>query len=87
MPDLSGRTIKGYELQARLGEGAYGAVYRASQPQVKREVAIKIILPEYANQPISSAVSRRKRSWWHSWSTCILCRCTTTGANLGAPTW
>ena len=51
MADLSGTTIKGYVLQARLGEGAYGAVYRASQPQVKREVAIKVILPEYANRP------------------------------------
>ena len=51
MQDLSGQTIKGYQLKARLGEGAYGAVYRATQPQVKREVAIKIILPEYANQP------------------------------------
>ena len=51
MQDLSGTTIKGYQLQARLGEGAYGAVYRATQPQVKREVAIKIILPEYANRP------------------------------------
>jgi serine/threonine protein kinase len=51
MEDLSGRTIKGYQLQARLGVGAYGAVYRATQPQVGREVAIKIILPAYANQP------------------------------------
>jgi serine/threonine protein kinase len=34
-----------------IGEGAYGAVYRAYQPQVKREVAVKIILPEYANRP------------------------------------
>ena len=51
MEDLSGKTIKGYQLQARLGEGAYGAVYSATQAQVKREVAIKIILPEYANQP------------------------------------
>jgi WD40 repeat protein/type II secretory pathway predicted ATPase ExeA len=51
MQDLSGTSIKGYQLQARLGEGAYGAVYRASQPQVRREVAIKVILPEYANRP------------------------------------
>ena len=51
MPDLSGKSIKGYQLQARLGEGAYGAVYKATQPQIKREVAIKIILPEYANRP------------------------------------
>ena len=26
-------------------------MYRATQPQIKREVAIKIILPEYANRP------------------------------------
>jgi len=51
MQDLSGQSIKGYELIAQLGEGAYGAVYRANQPQVKREVAVKVILPEYANQP------------------------------------
>ena len=34
-----------------IGEGAYGAVYRAHQEAVDREVAIKIILPEFANQP------------------------------------
>ena len=51
MTDLSGTSIKGYELRECLGEGSYGAVYRAFQPQVGREVAIKIILPEYANQP------------------------------------
>ncbi|MCJ7657671.1 MAG: protein kinase, partial [Anaerolineales bacterium] len=51
MDDLSGGTIRGYDLIARLGEGAYGAVYRAYQPQVQREVAIKIILPRYASQP------------------------------------
>ena len=43
--------IKGYELLEPIGEGAYGAVYRARQPFVEREVAIKIILPEFANQP------------------------------------
>ena len=51
MTDLSGKSIKGYQLQARLGEGAYGAVYRGTQPQVGREVAVKIILPDYANKP------------------------------------
>ncbi|KPV51867.1 hypothetical protein SE17_18795, partial [Kouleothrix aurantiaca] len=45
------QAVKGYELRAQLGEGGYGAVYRAYQPQVGREVAIKIILPQYANHP------------------------------------
>jgi WD40 repeat protein len=45
------QSIKGYELIDLIGEGAFGAVYRAHQPVVDREVAIKIILPEYASQP------------------------------------
>jgi WD40 repeat protein/transcriptional regulator with XRE-family HTH domain len=49
--DLSGRAIRGYELGERIGEGGFGAVYRAVQPMVEREVAIKIILPRYANHP------------------------------------
>lgn len=43
--------IKGYELQELAGMGGFGAVYRAYQPTVERDVAIKIILPQYANQP------------------------------------
>jgi WD40 repeat protein/serine/threonine protein kinase len=45
------RVIKGYELRERIGAGGFGAVYRAHQAAVGREVAIKIILPEYASQP------------------------------------
>ena len=44
-------TVKGYELLERIGQGAYGAVYRAYQPHMRREVAIKIIQPHFANQP------------------------------------
>ncbi|MBE2266930.1 MAG: protein kinase, partial [Anaerolinea sp.] len=45
------RVIKGYELREKIGAGGFGAVYRAFQPAVGREVAIKVILAEYANQP------------------------------------
>ncbi len=48
--DLSGRAIRGYALAERIGAGGMGAVYRAVQPNVEREVAIKIILPAFANQ-------------------------------------
>lgn len=51
MENLSGRVIKGYELHERIGAGGFGAVYRAYQTTVGREVAIKIILPGFANQP------------------------------------
>jgi WD40 repeat protein/serine/threonine protein kinase len=51
MDNLSGQVIKGYELQERIGAGGFGAVYRAYQSTVGREVAIKIILPGFANHP------------------------------------
>src|SRR5919206_2415920 len=43
--------VKGYELREQVGEGGYGVVYRAYQPLVRRDVAVKIILPQYANHP------------------------------------
>lgn len=43
--------IKGYELRERLGTGGFGAVYRAYQSTVGREVALKVILPSIANHP------------------------------------
>lgn len=49
--DLTGRAIRGYALAERIGAGGMGAVYRATQLNVGREVAIKIILPSYANHP------------------------------------
>lgn len=51
MTNLTGKTIKGYEIQTLIGEGGFGAVYRAYQTLVKREVAVKVILPEYASEP------------------------------------
>ena len=45
------QNLKGYELRERIGAGGFGAVYRAYQSTVGREVAIKIILPGLANQP------------------------------------
>jgi WD40 repeat protein/serine/threonine protein kinase len=43
--------LKGYELRDRIGAGGFGAIYRAFQSTVGREVAVKIILPGLANQP------------------------------------
>lgn len=51
MENLSGQHIKGYSLQERIGAGGFGAVYKAHQSTVGREVAMKIILPHYANHP------------------------------------
>jgi len=43
--------LRGYQLKEQIGSGSFGVVYRAQQPAVGREVAIKIILPKYANDP------------------------------------
>ncbi|MGD2156584.1 MAG: serine/threonine-protein kinase [Anaerolineales bacterium] len=45
------QTIRGYQLRERIGAGGFGEVYRAYQAVVEREVAIKVILPVYANHP------------------------------------
>lgn len=46
-----GKVIKSYELEGLVGTGGFGAVYRARQAVVEREVAIKIIWPAFANHP------------------------------------
>src|SRR5215510_13164688 len=51
MDTLIGSDVKGYELRERIGAGGFGAVYKAYQSTVGREVAMKIILPGFANQP------------------------------------
>jgi WD40 repeat protein/DNA-binding SARP family transcriptional activator len=43
-----GRTIRGYELRERIGEGRLGIVYRAYQPTMGREVTLEVTRPELA---------------------------------------
>jgi DNA-binding SARP family transcriptional activator len=47
----AGRPLRGFQLLERVGEGSFGVVHRALQPQVGREVAIKVIRPALANDP------------------------------------
>lgn len=44
-------TPRGYQLHEQIGSGGFATVYRATQPGVSREVAIKVIAPRLANQP------------------------------------
>jgi len=44
-------SIRGFEIREHLGSGHTGAVYKAYQPVIGRDVAIKVILPQFANHP------------------------------------
>ena len=55
---LAGRTLKptdiiaGYELEAVIGRGGMGVVYRARQLMLDRTIAMKLIAGERANDPV-----------------------------------
>src|SRR5580704_7239341 len=50
--DLSGRQVGGLHLLRRLGRGAMADVYLAEQSGLNRWVAVKILKPELANDPV-----------------------------------
>ena len=50
MEELVGRTLGRYELREMLGEGGMGAVFRAYQANLKREVAVKVLPRSLAKQ-------------------------------------
>ncbi len=45
------RGVRGFELKEEIGSGAYGTIYRAVQPAIGRDVAVKVIRRKYANDP------------------------------------
>ena len=51
-PDLGDlrRLLPHYEIHALIGRGGMGAVYRATQPDLEREVAIKLLPAELADE-------------------------------------
>ncbi|MBN1250113.1 MAG: protein kinase [Anaerolineae bacterium] len=51
MERLVGQTLSRYKITELLGEGGMGAVFRATDLTLQRDVAIKIMHPHMANQP------------------------------------
>ena len=49
--DVVGEPLRGYRLVEMVGAGVFGTVYRAVQPEVGREVAVKVLRPEFAGHP------------------------------------
>jgi serine/threonine protein kinase/WD40 repeat protein/DNA-binding winged helix-turn-helix (wHTH) protein len=50
-PGAETRRVGSYQIHERTGEGAFAVVYRGTQLDLEREVAIKAIRAELANQP------------------------------------
>lgn len=48
--DLAGQRFGQYELRALIGVGGMGAVYRAHQASLRRDVAVKVLPPSFATQ-------------------------------------
>lgn len=56
----AGAEIGPYVLRSLLGEGASGLVYLAWDPRLEREVALKILRPERAQDPVQRERVRRE---------------------------
>lgn len=47
----NGTPLRGYQLFEEIGSGAFSTVHRGTQPSVGRDVAVKVIRAELANDP------------------------------------
>src|SRR5436305_8756085 len=47
---LLGKRLGSYLIQQKIGEGGMALVYKAYHARLRREVAIKVILPQIADQ-------------------------------------
>lgn len=57
---LVGRIVAGYRIEAVIGVGAMGTVYRATQLSMRRPVALKVLAERYARDPRFAARFRRE---------------------------
>ena len=57
---MVGSELAGYQIEALIGRGGMGAVYRAEELALGRKVALKVIAPELARgQPLPRALPAR----------------------------
>ena len=58
----SGSHLGPYEILAPLGAGGMGEVYRARDPRLDRDVAVKVLRSEVASDPCRQAAEARTGS-------------------------
>ena len=51
MPLQPGTTVGPYQVIAKIGEGGMGEVYQATDTQLNRQVALKILPEAFASDP------------------------------------
>ncbi|MBI4574651.1 MAG: serine/threonine protein kinase [Planctomycetes bacterium] len=49
--NLVGRTLRGYRIEKKLGQGGMGAVYQATHLTLEKTVALKVLPPEMVTSP------------------------------------
>ncbi|HSD67436.1 MAG TPA: protein kinase, partial [Vicinamibacteria bacterium] len=54
MPFVAGSRLGPYEILAPLGAGGMGEVYRARDPRIGREVAVKVVAAEASQDPAAA---------------------------------
>ena len=61
----AGSRLGPYEILAQIGAGGMGEVYRARDPRLNRDVAIKILPEAFALTLTGWPASRAKPRCWH----------------------
>ena len=56
----AGTTLCPYSVTAQIGEGGMGEVYRATDTQLRRDVALKILSEAFASDPDRLALVQRR---------------------------
>ncbi len=60
MDFLLGKMVGPFQIEAEIGTSRWGKIYRAFQPSLKRNVALKVLSPEFAVDPHAIASFREE---------------------------